>query len=142
MAKFPKVLDHMMARVESLDQKAFHGRGSGEEITRNPMGGIGPPGMCEDSAMKIKASSSMLVFRSGWNARGDYSANKIGFCMHVLERTSDDHYSIVTCNTTMDADHLDKEDKFVGGVGYHSATSDEYPRIKARTAMCINEIPR
>jgi hypothetical protein len=142
VAKFPKVLNHMMQRVEGLDQKGFHGRCSGEEITHNPMSGIGPIGICEDSNMKTRAASSMMVFRSGWNARSDYSANKIGFCMHVLERTSDDHYSIVTCNTTMDAEHLDREDKFVGGVAYHSATSDEYPRIKARTAMCINDIPR
>jgi thiol-disulfide isomerase/thioredoxin len=94
------------------------------------------------SQVNLGDDPDFVVFRGGWTNRGDLPQNKIGFTMHVLERVAKDDYSLVTCNTTMDGAHSDPDDKFEGGLNYHPASSDEYPTIKARTALCLNHIPR
>ena len=95
-------------------------------------------------AASAEVDGAFMVFRGGWTDKTASTSNTIGFTMHVLERgvghadPNQVTYSLVTCNTTMDGSHNDPEDKFIGGLGYHPAVSDEYPKVKARTCITVD----
>eukprot|EP00658_Telonema_sp_P-2_P010324 TRINITY_DN13891_c0_g1_i1.p1 TRINITY_DN13891_c0_g1~~TRINITY_DN13891_c0_g1_i1.p1 ORF type:complete len:1462 (-),score=417.56 TRINITY_DN13891_c0_g1_i1:67-4452(-) len=116
-----KVLDSLqqLADIDDLLGK-IKGTSSGIEYTE----WAGLVKQFSDMAKNLQVGERM-VYPGGWTNTNPARNHAV---VMIFERTTDDKFAVVTCNTG-------------GGVEYHPVTAKDYPKSKMQCALRIGDIP-